>query len=1230
MVLAIVTLLMAMLGCQGVSARSDSDPPPPPAQLTASSASLAFGTVAVGTIQVLPETVTNNGTSSLSLTTVSVTGTGFTVSGLSLPMVLGAGQSTSFNVVFQPPSVVTGATGNVALANTGTNGVLGIALSGSGATPAAVTASPNGYSFGTVAMGSMVTENETLTNAGTDNVTISQVTVIGTGFGVINLNLPLTLAPSQTTTFGVTFSPVAAPGTDGAVVLTVNGVSNAVYLGYSGSGGSTAAPAVVVPTPASLTFSNVTTGQSSSQTMTLTNTGGVSTTVSAATASGTGYSVSGFTAGTLLPGASMSFSVTFAPTAGGQLSGNGDGDVERFGPKFFDSVNRNGGGATGGSDGIAHQFDVHECHRGTGLEPDRDDHEYGRDERDDFCGRGVGSRVQCFWNHAAGDVDAGSEHDLHGDVHADQRYHVQRNGDGDLERIEPELIDCAEWDGGRGAGGSNGDADELDLHEYHGGADFEPDGNDQEHGRHERDDFRSRGVGNRVQHFRDHDAGDVDGGTEHDVHGEVCADQRGHVPGNGDGDVERIESELDDSFERDGGDCGDFDSIADESDLHEHHGGADLEPNRNDPEHGRDERNDLGGRGIGNRVQHFRNHAAGDVDGGTERDVHGEVCADFRWHVPRNGDRDVERIEPELVDTFERDIGGDTGSADGIADEFDLHEHHGGADFESDRNDPEHGRHERDNFSGRGVGDGVQHFRDHTAGDVDGGTEHHIYGNLRADHRGHVPWNGDGDLERIEPELVDTFERDGSGSGSPDPGPRQPNLHEHHGGADLEPNRNDPERGRHERDNFGGCGIGNRVQHFRNHAAGDTDGGTEHDLHGDVCADICGHVPGNRDRDLERIEPKPVDTFEWHGSDCGYFDSDAHELNLHEHHGGADFESNRNPDQHGRHDCHDLGGRGIGNRVQHFRDHTAGDVDGGTERDLHGDFCADVCGHVPWNGDGDLERIEPELVDTFERDIGGDTGSADGVADQFDLHEHHGGADLEPNRNDPEHGRHERDNFGGCGIGNRVQHFRNHTAGDVDGGTEHDLHGEVCPDVCGHVPRNGDGDLRCFEPEFIDTFEWDGCAASGSLDGIADKFDLHEYHGGAEFESDRNADQHGRHECNNLSGRGIGNRVQCFRDHAAGDADARTEHDLHGDLCADQRYYVQRNGDGDLERFEPDLIDTADRNSGRDARSSDGVTDEFDLHERHGGANLESNRNPDQHGRHNCHDLGGRGIGNRV
>ena len=508
-------------------------------------------------------------------------------------------------MVFQPPTVVTAATGDVALSNTGTNSVLDISLSGSGATPANVTASPNGYSFGAVAMGSTVTENETLTNSDVNNVTISQVTVIGAGFGVVNLNLPLTLAPGQTTTFGVTFSPVALPGTDGAVALTVNGVSNAVYLGYSGSGGSTAVPAVVTPTPASLSFTNITTGQTSSQTVTLTNTGGVSTTISAATAAGTGYSVSGFTAGTLVPGATMSFSVTFAPTAVGSFPGTVTVTSNASNPSF--SIPLTGTAVAPPAVLTASPTSLTYTNVTVGQSSSQTEtiKNTGGTNATISAVAEAGAGFTCFRNHAAGDVDAGTEHDIHGKVCADQRYYVQWNCDGDVGRFEPELVDPAERDGRRGAGGSDGVADELDVHEHHGGAEFEPDGNDQEHGCHECDDFGGRGNGDWVQHFRDHAAGDVDGGTEHDVHGEVCADVRGHVPGNGDGDVERVEPEPGDSVERNSSDSGYSDGIAHEFDLYEHHGGADFEPDRNDQEHGWHERDNFGGRGIGSRVHQF-------------------------------------------------------------------------------------------------------------------------------------------------------------------------------------------------------------------------------------------------------------------------------------------------------------------------------------------------------------------------------------------------------------------------------------------------------------------------------------------------------------------------------------------------------------------------------------------------------------------------------------------------
>ena len=50
----------------------------------------------------LSETVTNNGGSTVTVSQVSATGTGYSVSGVTVPFTLAAGASKSFNVVFAP------------------------------------------------------------------------------------------------------------------------------------------------------------------------------------------------------------------------------------------------------------------------------------------------------------------------------------------------------------------------------------------------------------------------------------------------------------------------------------------------------------------------------------------------------------------------------------------------------------------------------------------------------------------------------------------------------------------------------------------------------------------------------------------------------------------------------------------------------------------------------------------------------------------------------------------------------------------------------------------------------------------------------------------------------------------------------------------------------------------------------------------------------------------------
>ena len=72
-------------------------------QLAVSPASLSFGSVVVGQSKSLTATLTATG-SSITVSAANMTTSEFTISGLSLPLTLSAGQSASFTVNFKPQS----------------------------------------------------------------------------------------------------------------------------------------------------------------------------------------------------------------------------------------------------------------------------------------------------------------------------------------------------------------------------------------------------------------------------------------------------------------------------------------------------------------------------------------------------------------------------------------------------------------------------------------------------------------------------------------------------------------------------------------------------------------------------------------------------------------------------------------------------------------------------------------------------------------------------------------------------------------------------------------------------------------------------------------------------------------------------------------------------------------------------------------------------------------------
>jgi len=107
-------------------------------QLSPSTSNLAFGSVNVGTPSSLPVALTNTGTGNLSISGVSASGAGFTVSGGS-GVTLAPNQSTTVTVTFDP-SAAGSVTGGLAIASNATNSA-NIALSGTGVAASSSSAS---------------------------------------------------------------------------------------------------------------------------------------------------------------------------------------------------------------------------------------------------------------------------------------------------------------------------------------------------------------------------------------------------------------------------------------------------------------------------------------------------------------------------------------------------------------------------------------------------------------------------------------------------------------------------------------------------------------------------------------------------------------------------------------------------------------------------------------------------------------------------------------------------------------------------------------------------------------------------------------------------------------------------------------------------------------------------------------------------------------------------------
>ena len=202
--------------------------------LRASPTSLAFGSVQVGNSVSLFQTLTNTGGSTVAISQANITGEGFSISGLNLPLNLTANQSVTFTATYTPTSAGP-ASGILPVVSNASNSALNIALTATGTAPGQLALSTTNLSFGNVAVGSNSSLNGTLTASGVP-VTITSANLNNSEFVLSGISLPATLAAGQSVAFTVAFTPQASGATSGSLAFSSNASNSPAVLAMTGMG----------------------------------------------------------------------------------------------------------------------------------------------------------------------------------------------------------------------------------------------------------------------------------------------------------------------------------------------------------------------------------------------------------------------------------------------------------------------------------------------------------------------------------------------------------------------------------------------------------------------------------------------------------------------------------------------------------------------------------------------------------------------------------------------------------------------------------------------------------------------------------------------------------------------------------------------------------------------------------------------------------------------------------
>ncbi len=210
-----VLLFLGVIACVTASFAASSSSVP---ELQLSTKDLSFGSVNLN-VASAPQsvTLTSSGTAPLTIRTVTLAGSEFSMSGPALPVTLNPGQTATFTVIFDP--TVTGrSTGSIKIVDNASSRTKTITLSGSGEAATGV-------------LSGLTCSQALITGSGSDLCTVTLNAAAGSGGQVVSLSSSVTAVtvPSSVT--------VAAGATTASFTATVSAVSTAETATLTASSG---------------------------------------------------------------------------------------------------------------------------------------------------------------------------------------------------------------------------------------------------------------------------------------------------------------------------------------------------------------------------------------------------------------------------------------------------------------------------------------------------------------------------------------------------------------------------------------------------------------------------------------------------------------------------------------------------------------------------------------------------------------------------------------------------------------------------------------------------------------------------------------------------------------------------------------------------------------------------------------------------------------------------------